>query len=81
MSKLSSAQLAVMCEGVPVKRAMDKRYRYCMPSGKLSQPRHEAAPRYAKDAYRTDKKRVGSAPRGLWLGNVAKVNVAASRDY
>ena len=36
--KLSSAQLAVMCEGVPVKRAMDKRYRYCAPSGKLVRP-------------------------------------------
>ena len=82
--KMNSAELAKLCESYTgkVHRAMDKRYRYRMPSGKLSSPKHEAPVRYAKDAYRADKKKPGNCPRGLWLGNVADVTVpAGKRDY
>ena len=81
--KLSSEELAKLCESYTgtIKRPMDKRYRYAAPSGRLVRPRHEAAPRYAKEAYRADKKRAGSCPRALWGGGIADVKVAASRDY
>ena len=81
--KVSSEELAKLCEsfaGKP-KRAMCKKYRRMLPSGKLSTSRFEADTRYADGAYRADKKRVGNAPRGLWLGNVADVTTAATRDY
>jgi putative intracellular protease/amidase len=83
MSKMTSAELAKLCEGVPVKRALAKKtYRFELAgrSGGYARRlvRHEATCKYLKDAYRADKKRGGVCGAPMWTE--AKPTTNKTRD-